>query len=103
MHQQIDEESREPTKKEKLLHEKYKALASYRAAVRWACNALEYKRRFEREEDFGEDELSSHIDLLKNDARRELKSIAMDIKVLRKKIDNIDEKLMNLSKESSND
>jgi hypothetical protein len=108
MHQPIEEEDvveeKPLSEREVLLRQKYQVLQSYRAAVRWACNVLDYKRRFEREEDFGEDGLREYIDILKEDSRRETKSIATDIKILRKQVDNIDKRLMDLSsKEKKND
>ena len=61
----VEEESKPPTERELLLREKYHAMQSYRASVRWACNVLDYKRRFEREEDYGEDGLREYINILK--------------------------------------
>lgn len=92
MHQQVDK----PDEREQLIQQKYKLVGEYRNAVRWACTALDYKRRFEREEDFHG--LQDYIDILREDSRQELIRVATNIKVLRKRIVEIEEKLMNLSK-----
>ena len=91
------------TEQQKLVRKKNGLLNNYRGAVKWACNALEYKRRFEREEDYGDDGLQEHITFLKEDSRREIKRIAMDIRVLRKQIDGVDKSLMDLGKEKGNE
>ncbi len=111
MHQQVEEEDggerqekKDLSEQQRLLNLKHHTLHAYRSAVRWACAALDYKRRYEREEDFGIDDLRDSVNFLKDDSRREIRSIAMDIKLLRRKIDGIDKELMDLSeKDNEND
>ena len=100
MHQVVDEEEEDKvqTEQERLLGRKYQITQNYRGAIKWAGSVLDYKRRFEREEDYGEDDLQEHINFLKKDSRRELKSVAIDIKMMRKKISDIDKRLMDLNK-----
>lgn len=106
MHQQVEaeeekEEKKEISERQRLINLKHHAIHRYRSAVRWACVALDYKRRYEREEDFGTDDLSDSIKILKVDSRREIKSIATDIKLLRRKINGFDKRLMDLSKKEN--
>lgn len=92
MHQEIECKKEEESLKETRL----KLIAEYRGAVRWACNALEYKRKFEREEDFSG--LADVIEALREDSRDELKRVAADIKSLRKRIVAIENKLLDLNR-----
>lgn len=102
MHQQVDTENAAPlSQKDTLLKQKYQLVHQYRAAVKWSFTALEYKRRFEREEDYGVDDMKAHVEFLKDDARRELISVSRNIKLIRAKINEIDDGLMNLSKGST--
>jgi len=101
MHQPIDtDEVQQLSPRDLLIQQKNQALQTYRHAVKWACGALEYKRKFEREEDFGNDGLRESLEFLKKDSRREVKAVATSIKVLRDKINGINKKLMDLSRES---
>ena len=86
------------SERDTLIRQKFQALQSYRTAVRWACNALDYKRRFEREEDYGADDLQDNIKELKEDSRLEIKRVAVDIKILRSQIKSIDKRLMDLGR-----
>lgn len=70
----------------------------YRSAVKWARYVLDYKKAFEREEDFGEDELREYIELLRADSRDELKNIAINVKRLKSHIKSIQERLIDLSR-----
>ena len=97
MHQQMDE-GVELMDKTALITEKENTIKNYRNAVVWAMRALEYKRRFDKEEDFGMDGLQEYIDILKQDSRREVKEVAINIKIMRDKIDKIDNELMDGSK-----
>ena len=101
MHQKFEVEEEKPpqSEKDKLLRYKSQLLHRYRGAVKWSFTALEYKRRFEREEDYGVDNMRAHVDFLKTDARRELIDVSMEIKRIRSEIDAINEKLMDLAKE----
>ena len=99
MHQEVDEKKLAP--KDILLGRKNNIIQNYRGAVKWAGSVLDYKRRFEREEDYGDDGLQEHITFLKEDSRRELKHVAIDIKLMRKEIDSINEKLMNIGKQEA--
>jgi hypothetical protein len=110
MHQQVDEddgarqEKKEISERQRLLNRKHQAMGAYRSAVRWACIALDYKRKYEREEDFGTDALADSIKILKEDSRNEVRRISTDIKLIRIKINNIDKRLMDLSeKENESD
>jgi hypothetical protein len=94
MHQQV--EGVELMDKSSLITEKNELTKNYRNMVVWASRVLEYKRRFDREEDFGDDGLQDYIDILKGDSRRELRDIAIKIKLVRQKIDGIDNELMNM-------
>lgn len=97
MHQKIDESVDTPDKKDLLLTEKNNLLKGYRNAVVWACKALEYKRRFEKEEDFEPDGLQGYIEILKEDSRRELRDVAIKIKQIRGRISSINEELISLA------
>lgn len=81
-----------------LITAKENIIKEYRGAVVWAMRALEYKRRFDKEEDFGADGLQEYVDILKQDSRRELKEVAVNIKLMRENIDRIDNKLMDGSR-----
>lgn len=96
MHQEIDQLNK-PTEKELLLSEKEGLIKAYRNNVVWACRALEYKKRFEREEDYGQDDFQDYINILKEDSRREVKDTARRIRYLRERIENINNKLIDLS------
>lgn len=100
MHQQVDE-SYEMSERDALLVNKHNLMEEYRAAVKWACYALEYKRRFDREEDFGTDDIQGSINFLRKDSRRELKHVSTHIKVTRKAIKAIDKRLMDLAGQSN--
>jgi hypothetical protein len=74
------------------------AQAEYRATVKWACQVLDYKKSFEREEDFGEDELREHILFLRDDSRQELKTAAINVKRLKSRIKILQECLVDLAR-----
>jgi len=106
MHQQIDTDATGETPlspREELLKQKYQLIHKYREAVKWSFTALEYKRRFEREEDYGEDDMRVYVEYLQDDARRELISVSRSIRLIREKINDTDNELMNLSKGSKNE
>jgi hypothetical protein len=75
-----------------------KTRTEYRAAVDWARRVLDYKKAFEREEDFGEDELRQYIELLRADSRDELKTVAINIKQLKGRIKSIQDCLIDASR-----
>ena len=81
-----------------LIKTKSELISNYRNAVVWVGRVLDYKRKFDREEDFGDDGLQEYINLLKEDSRRELREVAINIKLMRNKIDKIDNELMDGSK-----
>lgn len=80
--------------KSALLQQRDSIVQNYRQAVVWACRVLEYKRKFDREEDYGDDGLQDFINVLKEDARRELRDTATNIKVMQSKIRKINEELI---------
>ncbi len=92
MHQSVDE----PTKSA-LIAERDDLIKRYRNDVVWVCRVLEYKRRFEREEDFGDDGLRHHISILQKDSRRELRDISLSIQWKRGRIDAINNQLMDMA------
>lgn len=98
MHQEYEREScAKPSKKDELLAERNRLHGMYRNAVIWSCKVLNYKRLFEREEDYGEDGLTEHVDFLQDDSRRELREVSLYIKNIRKKIDKINNQLMDIA------
>lgn len=100
MHQEVQEnENAKPTREDSLIYEKNRLLGIYRNAVIWSCKVLDYKRRFEREEDFEPDGLDEHVDFLKEDSRRELRDVSLHIKSLRRRISDINDELMDIAKE----
>jgi hypothetical protein len=98
MHQQV--ESGVIDRRSSLIATKNNLIKHYRNTVMWAVRALEYKRRFEREDDFDSNDLGDirgSVRFLEQDSRRELKEIAINVKLLRKQIDDINDELMNIS------
>ena len=91
MHQSVSDE-------QKLRDELAEARGRYRAAVKWSRTVLDYKKSFEREEDFGEDELREYIEMLRKDSRDELRTVALDVKRLKGRIKFLQNSLMDLAK-----
>jgi len=85
--------------KQTLLEKKENLIRHYRGMVVWACRVLEYKRRFDSTEDFGTDGLQDYMNILKDDSRRELKDIAVNVRLVRKQISDINNELMNMTGE----
>ena len=83
---------------DELLVRKRTLIEQYRHATKWACYVMDYKRRFDREEDFGADDIQEHINFLRDDARRELKQVSINIKQMRNAIEAINQRLMDLAK-----
>lgn len=99
MHQEVQEGIDKPDRQSILLEDRGRLYGQYRNAIMWACRVLDYKNRFEREEDFDIDGLDEHINFLKEDSRRELKEVSLYIRGVRKKIIDINNQLMDLAKE----
>tara|TARA_Y100001963_G_scaffold154031_1_gene241971 strand:- start:252 stop:551 length:300 start_codon:yes stop_codon:yes gene_type:complete len=93
MHPQVNDSDKD-IEKSALLQQRDSIMQNYRQAVVWACRVLEYKRKFDREEDYGDDGLQDFINALKEDARRELRDTATNIKVMQSKIRKINEELI---------
>ena len=93
MHPQINDSDKE-AEESALLQRRDAIVQNYRQAVVWACRVLEYKRKFDREEDYGDDGLQDFLNVLKEDARRELRDTAVNIKMMQSKIDKINEELI---------
>ena len=93
MHPQVNDSDKD-IEKSALLQQRDSIMQNYRQAVVWACRVLEYKRKFDREEDYGDDGLQDFINALKEDARRELRDTATNIKLRQSKIRKINEELI---------
>ena len=92
MHQPISESS------DDLKKDLAELRVEYRAAARWARFVIDYKRAYEKEEDFGEDSLRDYIAMIREDSRDELKKVAVDIKRLKARIRLYENCLMDLAK-----
>lgn len=92
MHQPVDSQNRE-----KLLEKRKELMAIYKGATQNSIRALDYFIRFKKVEDWDEDGIQEHINVLRSDSRRFLKECAMYIKRLRSEIDTIENKLMDIS------
>lgn len=99
MHQEIESEISPPDPIKQLIQERNQLMGSYRAATQHAVRALDYYQRFQRVEDWNEDETQDYIDVLKADSRRFLREIAIDVRRMRNRLDVINNKLMDLVKE----
>lgn len=98
MHESVDENEQPLTEKQKLLQIRSNLIGNYRATIQTATRALDYYMRFRKVEDWEEDSVQEYIDILKKDSKRFIKEVALDISRIRKRLDMINNQLMDISR-----